>query len=91
MIFSPTKEDFFSLLNILGKFLTFLGILFLIPLALAFGLKEYNPLYDFTISFFICESAGFLLMAVFSLKKELDYSLSLLLVAILWIAIPLNK
>jgi len=89
MIFSPTKEDIFSLFNILGKLLIFLGVLLLIPAGLALLLKEWSPLYDFIISFFICESAGFLLMTVFPRKKELDYSLALLLVALLWMAVPL--
>lgn len=88
MIFSPSKEDFFSLFNILGKLLSLLGLLFLIPLAIAFFLGEQNPFYDFAISFFICESVGLLLMILFPFTKEPDYSLAFLLVALLWISVP---
>ena len=89
MIFSPTKDDYLSLLNLLGRILTILGSLFLIPAVIAFILKEINPLYDFILSFFICESIGLALLLFFNLKKELNYSLTFLFVALLWVIVPL--
>ncbi|MBN2120237.1 MAG: TrkH family potassium uptake protein [Candidatus Omnitrophica bacterium] len=88
MIFSPTKDDLSSLLNILGKLLCFLGLLLLIPAAIARLLAELNPFYDFITTFFICECAGLILLIIFPFKKEPDYSLAFLLVAFLWLLIP---
>ncbi len=89
MIFSPTKEDYLSLLNLLGRILVILGGLFLIPGLIAFFSKEGNPLYDFILSFFICESLGLFLLLFFNGKKELNYSLTFLFVALLWMVVPL--
>ena len=89
MIFSPTKEDLLSLLNTLGKLLTAFSFFLLIPACLAFFLKEKIPLHDFVTSFFICASAGLFIMAIFPSRKELSYSLAFLLVALLWIVVPL--
>jgi trk system potassium uptake protein TrkH len=58
-------------------------------MAIALGLKEMNPFYDFLITFFICQCAGLLLMIIFEFQKEPDYSIAFILVASLWIVVPL--
>lgn len=88
MMFAPGREEFFSVLNVIGKILVVLGFLFLIPAAIAYYFKELNPLYDFLISFCIVEFCGFFLMIVFPFKRNLDLSLAFLLVAVLWLLIP---
>lgn len=88
MIFAPAKEEFFSILNVIGKILVVLGFLFLIPAAIAYYFNEFNPLYDFLICFCILELVGFLLMILFPMKRNIDLSLAFLLVAALWLIIP---
>jgi len=89
MIFSPTKEEYFSLFHILGRIIVLLGCMFLVPAVIAWFLKEENPGFNFILSFLITESAGLLLMAAFPQRKELNYSLTFLLVSAIWIIVPL--
>ncbi len=89
MIFSPSKESISSLLNLLGRLLCFLGLLFLVPAAIALFLGENPALFDFLTSLFITETIGLLFLLFFPYKQDLDYSLAFLLVALVWLILPL--
>jgi trk system potassium uptake protein TrkH len=89
MIFAPGQREYFSLFNITGKILTVLGFLLLIPAMVAWYFRELNPLYDFLISFCVVEATGVFLLLLFPLREELNYSLGFLMVAALWLIIPL--
>ena len=88
MIFSPTKENLSSLFNLLGRLICLLGLLFLIPALIAFLLGEEPAFVDFLTSLFITETVGLSCLLIFPYRKELDYSLALLLVALVWLALP---
>jgi len=85
MIFSPDKEDFFAIFHILGKIMVGLAFFFLIPLLCALLLQEFNPFYDFLISFLATLSLGIFMILIFPYKKEIGWMHSFFIVSLSWL------
>ncbi len=89
MIFSPDKEEFAGILHILGRLLLGLTLAMVIPLVIAFALREQKPFWDFLLSLSFTGLAGFLLMIVFPLKKDIRPALAFVIVSLSWLVASL--
>jgi len=73
MVLKPNLEDLRVIGYYLGKIIIGLGMTMLIPLASAFIFREFNPLYDFLISFLICLISGNALILLCKTDKDLNW------------------
>ncbi len=89
MIISPTKKDFSTILNLLGRLCLGLAFFMLIPLLVAVARAENSPFFDFLIGFSVSASLGFFLLAVFPLKKETTWIHAFFTVSLGWLLFSL--
>ena len=95
MIISPDRKDFSTIFHLLGRLTLGVSVFMLIPLAVAFYRYEISPFFDFLISFFITASIGFLLISLFTMRKEVSWVHAFFSVSFGWLifsavgAIPL--
>lgn len=85
MIISPDKEDFFVIFHVLGRIMVGLAFFFLIPLLCALLFQEFNPFYDFLISFLATTSLGLFMILVFPYRKEISWMHSFFIVSLSWL------
>ncbi|MCM8790717.1 MAG: TrkH family potassium uptake protein [Candidatus Omnitrophica bacterium] len=86
MILKPTTEDYKIIGYYLGKITIGLGLLMLIPLAIAFIYGEIAPAIDFLLSMGATLLAGTLLSGLFHTKKDMGTSHAMCVAALSWIA-----
>lgn len=95
MIPQFSREDINSILHYLGKLITGLGIMMLVPLFVGIINQEWGPSVDFIISSLICISIGNIICLKYPEAKNLNWRQGMSLVALCWLiamflgAIPL--
>jgi len=89
MIISPAKKDFFTIGNVLGKFILGLSFFMLIPLAAAALFGEYDAFFDFLIGFLFSASAGLSLLIFCPWQEEAAWAHSFFIVSLGWLAASL--
>lgn len=95
MILRPRTEDYKIIGYYLGKIIIGLGILMLIPLAIAFFYYEMQPAIDFLFSIAITFTLGILLTVICYTKEDLATMHAMCVAALSWViamfvsAIPL--
>jgi len=89
MIISPDRKDFSLILNMLGRLILGLSFFMLIPIAVAIIKNEAEPFYDFLIGFSVSASLGFLLLTIFSAKKEVGWVHAFFTVSFGWLVFSL--
>ncbi len=89
MIISPDREDFSTILHVLGRIIVGLGLFFLIPIIVAIVAREINPLFDFLITFFLSLSLGMTMILIFPYRKELRWIHSFFIVSLSWVVASL--
>lgn len=85
MVLRPTLDDLKTIGYYLGKIIVGLGLTLLFPIITAAIFREINPLYDFLISFLICLIFGQLLILLCITEKDLNWSQSMVVVALAWL------
>lgn len=95
MILKPTLEDYKIIGYYLGKITVGLGILMVIPLAIAIGYMEFVPAIDFLLSISIAFLLGIILVVVCYTKEDLATMHAMSVASLSWLmamfisAIPL--
>lgn len=78
-----------------GRIVLGIGLLMLIPLALALGFREFDPAFDFLIGVSVCFIAGFCLSIICYCRQNLNWMHGMVVVGLCWLvamllgAIPL--
>ena len=86
MILKPTLEDYKIIGYYLGKIILGLGLIMVIPFALALLYGEFAPASDFLLSISLSLLLGIILCAVSCTKKDLATSHAMSVAALSWIA-----
>jgi trk system potassium uptake protein TrkH len=86
MVLRPTLDDLKTIGYYLGKIIIGLGLTLIFPIITAVIFREINPLYDFLISFLICLICGQVLVLFCNTEKGLNWSQSMVVVALAWLA-----
>ena len=95
MIPQFAREDFKVVIYYIGKLITGLGILMLVPLVVGLINKEINPSLDFVISSLVCLAIGNFITYKFPRSPDINWRQGMSIVAFSWIismflgAIPL--
>ena len=85
MIPQFSREDVHSILYYLGKIITGLGIVMLIPLFVGIANKEWGPCVNFIITSLFCISIGNIFYLRYPAEVDLNWRQGMSLVAISWL------
>ena len=85
MVLRPTLTELKTIGYYLGKIIIGLGFTLLFPIIGAIVFREINPALDFSISFLICLILGELLTLLCATEKDLNWSQSMVVVALAWL------
>lgn len=86
MILKPEREDYRIIFYYLGKITIGLGLLMLIPLALAAAYDEAVPAVDYLLSIAVTLLAGALITASCHTQKDLEMKHAMSVAALAWLA-----
>lgn len=95
MLLRPTNEDFRTIAYYIGRLITGLGFIFIVPLITALIFQEWDMAVNFLISLLVSILIGMLLQRLFVFHKDLNWSQGLAITSISWLvamllgAIPL--
>ncbi|MFH1577106.1 MAG: potassium transporter TrkG, partial [Candidatus Margulisiibacteriota bacterium] len=95
MLLRPTNEDFRTIAYYIGRLITGLGFIFIIPLLTALIFREWDMAINFLISMLVSILIGMLLQRLFVYHKDMNWSQGLAITSISWLvamflgAIPL--
>ncbi len=95
MILRPTSEDYKIIFHYLGRITIGLGLLMIIPLAVAVGYSELEPVIDYLLSISITLFLGALLAGICRTDRDLAAGHAMCVAALSWLvamaisAIPL--
>jgi len=85
MIPQFSREDVNSIFHYLGKLITGLGIMMLVPLVVAIVSQEWGPSVDFIVSALLCIAIGNIICLKYSYAKDLNWRQGMSLVALCWL------
>lgn len=85
MLVRPRKEDLKVIGFYTGKILIGIGLLMLLPLAVALIFGEWNPALDFVIGVFSCLSFGLLMSILCQTNRDLNWANGMVTVAFSWL------
>ncbi|MDD2703004.1 MAG: TrkH family potassium uptake protein [Candidatus Omnitrophica bacterium] len=85
MIIKPTITDIKSIGYYLGKIMLGFGLTMLIPAGLGVALKEFNPVFDFSLALGLTFISGFLLTRICFTGQDLNWMQGMIVVALAWL------